>query len=217
MNNINDQKLEEIIEKILEYVDSSKSPAEVLNLFPEHQENVKEILSLISLLKKESESIAPSKESLKKVMEKIPGSVTNGFNHRHSYMKEVQGRPSLNKINIITKIYNLMTINWKIWAPVGIVAAVVLVMIGVNQFGTKAPQAPIAEETPEAPVAVSQELPVAVTEPATGNIDDAVNAILAGISDDEAFFADAAKNAELIAADSQAINNFGQSYNENEF
>jgi len=110
-----------------------------------------------------------------------------------------------------------MTINWKIWAPVGIVVVVALVMIGFNQFGTKAPQAPIAGEIPQAPVAISQELPVAVAEPATGNVDDAVNAILAGISDDEALFADAVKDAELIAADSQLIGNFGQSYNENEF
>jgi hypothetical protein len=213
MNNVNDQKLEEIIEKTLEYLDSSKSPAEVLNLFPERQENVKEILSIINLLKKESESIAPSKESLKKVMEKIPSSVTNGLNSRYSYM-EVQGRPSLS--NIITKIHDLMIINWKIWAPVGIVVLAVLVIIGVNQFGTKAPQAPITKETPQTPVAVSQELPVAVTKPATGNVDDAVNAILAGISDDQAIFDDAAKDAELVAVDSQVISDFGQSYNENE-
>lgn len=110
-----------------------------------------------------------------------------------------------------------MTMNWKIWTLVGIVAVVALVMIGVNQFGSKTPQAPITAEAPQAPVAVSQELPVAVTKPATGNIDNAVDAILAGISDDEVFFADAVKDAELVAGDNQSINDFGQLYNENEF
>jgi len=106
-----------------------------------------------------------------------------------------------------------MTINWKVWVPLGIVAVVALVIISSYQFGTKAPQAPIA---PQAPVA-AEELPVAVTKPATGNIDDAVNAILAEASDDQALFASVEKDAELIAVDSQAISDFGQSYNENEF
>lgn len=57
--------------------------------------------------------------------------------------------------------------------------------------------------------------PVAVT-PATIAVDDAVNAILAGVSDEQALFADAEKDAELITADSQALSDFGQSYNENE-
>lgn len=128
----------------------------------------------------------------------------------------MEGRPSLN--NIITKIHNLMTINWKVWAPLGIVAVAVLAIVWFAQFGAKAPQAPTAGETPQAPIAAPvQELPVAVTKPATGNIDDAVNAILAGASDDQALFADAEKDAELIAADSQVISDFGQSYNENEF
>jgi hypothetical protein len=77
---------------------------------------------------------------------------------------------------------------------------------------------PVAEESPQAPIAApAQELPVAVTKPATGNVDDAVNAILAAVSDDQALFADAEKDAALVGADSQAISDFGQSYNENEF
>jgi len=215
MNNLNDKKIEEIIEKTLEYLDSGKTPAEIFDLLSKHQETVKEILTAVSLIKKEGESVAPSRELFRQTMDKIASNVTNGFSPRYSYMEEVQGRPSLN--NIITKIHDFMTINWKIWAPLGIIAIVAVVIVGSYQFGTKAPQAPIAEETSQAPVAVSQELPVAVTKPATGNVDDAVNAILAGISGDQALFDDAAKDAELLAADSQAISDFGQSYNENEF
>ncbi len=96
-----------------------------------------------------------------------------------------------------------MTINWKIWASVGIVAVVALVMIGFNQFGTKAPQTPIIGETSQTPVVVS--------------VDDAVSAISAGITDDQALFADAEKDTVLVTVDSQAISDFGQSYNENEF
>ncbi len=83
-----------------------------------------------------------------------------------------------------------MIINWKKWAPLGIVAIVAVVIIGFYQFRTKAP--------------------------AAGNVDDAVNAIFAEVADDEAFFADVEKDAELLVTDSQAISDFGQSYNENE-
>ncbi len=215
MNKLNDQKLEEILEKTLEHLDRGKSPAEILNLFPEYEIMLKEIFSAINLLTKEKESIAPSQELFKQVIEQIPGSVTNEVNLRYSYEKEVQGRPSLN--SIITKVYDLMTINWKVLAPLGIIAAVAIVIVGSYQFGTKAP-APITRETPQAPVAQEepQQQPI-VVKPATGNVDDAVNAILAGISDDQTLFADAEKDAELLAVDSQAISDFGQSYYENEF
>jgi hypothetical protein len=220
MNNHNDKKKEEIIEKVLQYLESGKTPAEIFGLFPKYQEELKEILSTYSLLKEESKKIVPTKESFQQIIDKINVSVTNELNPRYSYMEEVQGRPSLEKINNITKIFNLMNINWKIWAPVGIVAVVALVIIGSSQLGTKSPQAPITDsgQAQEQPIAVSQDLPkVAVAEPATGNVDDAVNAILASVSDDEALFADAIKDGELIAADNQSINNFGQSYYENEF
>jgi len=112
-----------------------------------------------------------------------------------------------------------MTINWKIWAPVGIVVVIVFVAIGLNQVKTNDLQEANVDnkQTQEQPIVVSQDLPSATLKPATGNIDDVVNSILAGVSDDEALFADAVKDGELINSDSQSINNFGQSYNENEF
>lgn len=101
-----------------------------------------------------------------------------------------------------------MTINWRIWAPLGIVAIVALIIIGFYQPEPKMPTAPVIGETPQAPVAIPQ---------ASGNVDTAVDAILVGVSDDQALFADAEKDAELITADSQTISDFGQSYDENEF
>ncbi len=214
MNNQNDKKIEGIIEKALQYLDNGKTPAEVLNLFTEHRNELNEILSIVSLLKKEKEKLVPPGELFRQVMDKITISVTNGVDTRYSCREEVKGRPSLN--NITAKINNLMTVHWKVWAPIGIVAVVALAIMSSYQFGTKEPQAPVAEETPQAPIAApTQELPVAVTKPAIGNVDDAVNAILAGVSDDQALFADVGKDAALVAADSQAINDFGQSY-ENE-
>lgn len=86
---------------------------------------------------------------------------------------------------------------------------------------TKAPQAPVAGVpaiTPSPLPTLSPTIapqPLAV-KPATAIVDDAVSAILAGVADEQALFADAEKDAELITFDSQAISDFGQSYNENE-
>lgn len=110
-----------------------------------------------------------------------------------------------------------MTINWKIWAPIGIVVIAAFTIIGFYQSGTKTSEAPIIQKTPQVSVTKEEQKEQPVARPATGNVDDAVDGILAGISDDQALFADAEKDAKLITADSQAISNFDQSYNENEF
>jgi len=219
MNNHNDKKIEKIVGQALQYIDDGKTPAEILALFPGYQAELKEVFFAVDFIKKEGGKIYPNKEIFRQVMAKIPSSVTNEQNPRYLFMKEVQGRPSWSKINNITKILNPMTMNWKIIAPVGVVAVIALVLVGVSQFGTKTPQAPIADngQVQETPIAISQDLPVAKSQPATGDIDETVSAILAAASAEETYFADATKDSELITADSQSINNFGQSYYENEF
>ncbi len=219
MNNRDDKKIEEILEQALKYIDDGKTPDEIFDLIPDYREELKQVFFAVNFIKKEGEKIYPDREIFKQAMAKIPSSVTNQNNPRYSFMKEVQGRPSWSKINNITKILNPMTMNWKIIAPVGVVAVIVLVLVGVSQFETKSPQAPIADngQVQEAPIAISQDLPTASQQPATGDIDETVNAILAAASAEKTYFADAIKDGELIVADNQSINNFNQSYYENEF
>ena len=219
MNNYNDKKIEDIVEQVLQYINEGKTPAEILALFPDYQVELKEVFFAIDFIKKEGGKIYPDKEIFRQVMAKIPSSVTNEQNPRYSFIKEAQGRLSSLKINNIIKILNLMTINWKIIAPVSVVVFAALVLVGVSQFGTKSPYTPIANngQIQETSVETSQDLPVAKPQPATGDIDETVNAILASASAEEIYFADAIKDGELITADSQLINNFGQSYYENEF
>lgn len=232
---MNDNNLEKIISQVLILIESGKSPREILAMLPEYGKELREIFQILDLLSVQKEKVAPSKELLTKILASLPSakSVTEVEVSRYLYRGEQkpndyawqEGRPS--ETIIKPKIHDLMTINWKVWTPLGTIAVVALVIIGSYQFGTKAPQAPVTGETPQTPVAEeSLQAPVAgeerraqpiVVKPATGNVDDAVNAILAGISDDQALFADAEKDAALVNADSQAISNFGQSYNANEF
>lgn len=105
--------------------------------------------------------------------------------------------------------------NWKILAPIGIVIAIVVVMVTTNSQKTNTPQVPVAIETPTA-TTTQQETTTMPTKPATGDVDIIVNDVLSSITDDTALFADATGDASLIAVDSQEINNFSQTYNENE-
>jgi len=109
-----------------------------------------------------------------------------------------------------------MTLHWKTWTLIGIVAVAALAAIVWKQSGTEAPITGENQANQEAPITVSQDLPAATSEPATGNIDDAVAAVLAGVADDEAVFADAVKDADMVGADSQTITNLGQSSYANE-
>lgn len=211
--------MEKIIDQALALIESGKSSREILDMLPEYKKELQEIFQLLDLLNVQKEKIVPSQKFLTKIIANLPaaGSVTEKEIVRYLLRGEQKpgdyawqnGRPS--KKIIKSKINDLMTINWKVWTPLGIIAVVALAIIGSYQLRTET-------ETPQTPIAApTQELPATVTKPATGNIDDTVNAILASVSDDQTFFADVEKDAELITADSQAISNFGQSFNENEF
>ena len=107
-----------------------------------------------------------------------------------------------------------MAIHWKVWAPLGILVLVVLAILWFPRSGERAP---VISEAPQAPVERKAEQKEAMaTVPATGNIDDTINALLADSANDQALFAEAETEAELIAADNQVISDFGQSYNAND-
>ncbi len=52
---------------------------------------------------------------------------------------------------------------------------------------------------------------------ATGNVDDAADAVLQELTDVETIISDIDSDVSLITDDEQEISDFGQSYNENEF
>lgn len=127
MNNLNNQKLEEIVEKTLDYLDGGKSPAEILNLFPEHRAMLKEIFFTINLLRKEGESIASSKELFKQVMAQIPDDVTNEVNSRYLYRGKINGRPSIpQSVNVV----NLLLRMNKIYIGFGVILLLLIAGFG---------------------------------------------------------------------------------------
>ncbi len=103
-------------------------------------------------------------------------------------------------------------INWKTWTSVIVVALVIILV--AQYIAIMPPQ--INEISQAIDIVPEQELPAVITTPPTGDVNDAINAILDSVTEEQAFFTDEEKDTALLGADSQAINDFGQSFNENE-
>lgn len=145
------------------------------------------------ILMEAREKIIPPKELLSKI-------ITNMERKRYSYREE--GRPSIINI-ILNQIHNLMAPKLKL----ALALVVVLAIVGIfayYQIGQKAPQYLTQE---------GQKL--GALPKATGNVDDAITALMQDSASEEAFLlANDEEIASLVNLDSQAISDFGQSYNE---
>ncbi len=122
---------------------------------------------------------------------------TSGKNRFILQRDDNKGRVSANN----DQIYNFMTINWKL--VFGVIILAVVVSVSYYQF--------VLKETPSEIAKAPTEVDIV---PATGNIDDAVLALLNDADAEMAILANIENDANLIIADSQVIDNFGQSYNE---
>ena len=90
-----------------------------------------------------------------------------------------------------------------------VVVVVVLAAISVYFFFIlKAPPSPVSQ----APSKVQEIVP----PPATGNIDDLINALLKELSDEEPVFVAEEGDTVFVTSDSKEVGDFGQSINESE-
>jgi len=111
--------------------------------------------------------------------------------------------------------------NLKVIIPI-VIVVLALIIVGAVKFlpgGEEWQGGPQPTPTPELVVPEGEEptvSPTAETE-ATGDIDDAVNAISAFSTNEESFLFGEDDDAALITSDSQAIGDFEQSYDESEF
>ncbi|MDP3779334.1 MAG: hypothetical protein Q8R30_04810 [bacterium] len=95
------------------------------------------------------------------------------------------------------------------------VVILLIVIIAVAVLGYGKVQKRRATVTPPAPSAVTspigdaamQNLPVA-----TGNVDETVDAVLAGVAEENQLLLEESSDADLINAEVDALNQYGQSY-----
>jgi len=106
-----------------------------------------------------------------------------------------------------------MNINWKIVAPLGVFVLVALFLVMSREQSTDLAVTP--QDTSEK-VAMTEKAPPA-SAPASGNVDELTASLNAEADTDNAEFADANQDLELVASDSQSINGLGNAYDETTF
>lgn len=183
---------EQALVKALQLRDSGKSKTEILNSLPEFRKELGEIFQILNvLLSQKKEEVAPEKSLLAKVLSRLPrtaGAVTNTKISRYQERGDTKGRPS----HLINQIYNLMV--QKLAIGIGIVVVLLLLVFSAR---------------------MDKEASLSVV-PATGDVSDVLEALLADSANEQSVLADEGGDTSLVNTDSQAIDGFGQSY-ENEF
>jgi len=173
---------------------------------------------LEKLLSKFRNKLKPRKELVQKILADL------------EIGEDKKGRLSTYEL-IFNQIHNLMT-KWKVLIPVTIVVLAIIVW-GFIQFSHIAPITnpeigrPAGEEqagkqTEEQTEQYTEKeyvkTPPEVSVPqAGGNIEDTIDALTALSENEMVIITEESNDASLIDLDNQAINDFGQSYNENEF
>jgi hypothetical protein len=170
----------------------------------------KELEKFLSQLK---ERVKPSEKLAQKIMADLE--VTEARENE-------KGRLSGYELNL-NQIHSLMN-KWKVIVPAAIVILIVAVW-GFARFGLRGPTTGPESElsTGKEPVEefVEKEYvktPEAVSVPnVTGDVEDIIDAMTALSENEMVIITEEGNDASLVTLDSQAISDFGQSYDENEF
>lgn len=127
MNETN-EKIEYIISQAADMRDNGKSIADILNKFPEHQEEIKDVFLIVDELKNSKNLIEPPKELLRSIIDRIPkDSVTNSNENRYIITEDSKGRVLQ---QIISNIY-FIAMNKKL---AGLLAVLLVVVLGSVYF-----------------------------------------------------------------------------------
>ncbi len=127
-----------------------------------------------------------------------------------------KGRLSGYELNF-NQTHNLMK-SWKVIIPAAVVVLLLLI-VGFSYLGpkriqpTSGPQDQLGAEQ-EKFVETPNPVPVPKT---TGDINDTIDALTALSENEMVIITEEGNDASLVTLDSQAISDFGQSYDENEF
>lgn len=199
----NEQSEKNII-KALELLEQGKSIPDILNLFPEQEEELRELFQTMETVQTAKNGIRPSETLLQEIISQIPDErIVHQENH--------------------WPIFGFAT--WLKFA-VPTVAIAIIAVVFYSQLLTKNSQK-IAEQT-ATPTVVSpantqsannkkneKTFSPAPTSLAADNIDALISEAIA-LADNQQFAPDEDADASFINSDDQAFDDFGQFYNEEE-
>jgi hypothetical protein len=124
---------------------------------------------------------------------------------------------------ILNQIHNLMT-KWKFVVPAAIVVLLVVAW-GIVKLGPKG-NVPVSTTEQEKTTAQQEQtiteqyvqVPPEISVPkADGQIDSTIDALMALSANEQTTIVEEGNDASIVTIDSQAVSDFGQSYNENQF
>jgi hypothetical protein len=195
---MNEEKNENKIAEALALQESGTKNAELLKQFPDIKDELSEIFKLQAVLKAEKEEISPSKTLLSKILAQIPGET------KPKVIEEVRVKPR-HKTPVASPYAQEVSVSVRFRrfiyaAPVAALVAVVLVVgmrggkntgdnLAITKQDAPSPQmetmslkqaAPYAATDSATGAASIESAALSAPPPATGNIDDAVAAIIAG-------------------------------------
>jgi hypothetical protein len=183
----NSENLEKIINEALNLKEEGKTISEILNLYPEYKNELKEIFQTIDILNEEKEKVLPSKELLVKILSELTSSknVTEKEFSRYLYRSKKEpdfsgykGRGSI--IQLLERT-SLMTMK-KIYLGIGVlvlalivIGAYYLTVVTPNSNQQTANQAS-SSQSPASSLSAAQEAQLLAE--ATSNPDTIVNNLL---------------------------------------
>ncbi|TSC91721.1 MAG: hypothetical protein CEN90_185 [Parcubacteria group bacterium Licking1014_17] len=185
----------------LELLDKGALPEDIIRKFPENREEVLDFIKIISDLKTAQKDIKPEESLLAEILKKLPA--TNAADNRFEYQRgKDYGRFPL---GILTNTYSNMKNTLKILVP----AAVLALIVGVFVL-TKSNNSPGVSPLSNQPLQSNQVQ--------TGTVSDITASLINDYAGENAIATeDSAAELNLITADKNNINLFGDIFNENEY
>lgn len=119
-------KTEQILIRAIELYEQGKPIPEILNLYPQQQEEIKEVLETADYLKSTREKVVPSREILNQILAQVSSdaSVTKVQANRYLYRGGEKGRPSIIQL---FDVINLANMTKAIYIGLGVLLAILIV------------------------------------------------------------------------------------------
>lgn len=187
--------------KIFEMIENGTSPEEILVMFPQERKEIQEMISLISLLKSESDRIEAPKEILQEILEK------------NRALNRASGRASAQKI-FNKLINNLNFMDQKLKISASILGVIMIITVGIIAYKFDQDKPEIANI--EVPATVAETKVTNIT-PVIGNkeVDASINSVLNNVLNEDSLDSELA-DIELAISDEAALDEINNLINDDE-
>lgn len=229
MNNPNDEQFisDEQLMLLLDAKDAGKSFPDALlalgaSLQNDDTKRLKAIWDMQGTLSGMAHTISPKRSTLTHILAELPQLVPDPVTTlRGAGYTEGAGQGP----TFIRSIHNVMQINWKIAAPIAVVALAVVAVLsgGSNPGAPLATNTTAVQDAPEMAMMAKGDADVSTMAmkmapaPVSGEVDDLAASLALEADGDLTLLSDMNADLTLVASDSQTINDYATAYDETTF